>query len=293
MLGGYKKILVGSMILLFSFSSLLGSRYSNSEQETLRYDKYKEHENLNQTILELSDKLLVSSRINRNDLGEIAITSFVDLHKLNKTTHFGRTLSESMFDELFIRGFNVSEFRGQKTLSVNSNGEYFITRDVNLLSKSVPNKYILVGTYSMFDDTILINARIINNTNGRVVASARSHYKTDNCKILENCKEPRKIKIITDGCSTVGCPEKSCLKGVCNEENYNIQRHSNSEAKQISITKKRSKTDHTKTFKYGCVDQECEKMRACLYNEPECSEQTNLSRVHIKQNSNYQVNLIK
>lgn len=157
--------------------------------------KYNVHSKINNTILELADKLLLSSRIDSEDLGELAITSFVDLHKLNKTTHFGRTLSESMFDELFIRGFNVSEFRGQESLSINKKGEYFITRDIKLLNKTIPNKYILIGTYTTLEDQMLINARILNNTTGKIVASARAYYKSDDCKLLENCPAPRKIKI--------------------------------------------------------------------------------------------------
>ncbi|MEA3354330.1 MAG: FlgO family outer membrane protein, partial [Campylobacterota bacterium] len=215
-------------------------KYQKQFQDNDQY-KYSEHTKLNKTILELANKLLLSSRINTSDFSDIAITSFVDLHQLNKTTHFGRTLSESMFDELFIRGFNVSEFRGQNTLSVNANGEYFITRDVNMLRNSVPNRYILVGTYTNFEKTMLINARIVDNDNGRIVASARSYYSSDDCSILENCKEPRKIKIVTDGCSTVNCPDRSCLRGICSNDitsNHYINNSSQRNSIRISSTKK-------------------------------------------------------
>jgi TolB-like protein len=156
------------------------------------------HNSLNETISDLAQRLLNSSRVDQRYLEDIAITSFVDLHKFTKTTKFGRNVSESFFDELFTRGFNVSEFRGQDNLSVNAQGEYFLTRDINLLHKEVKNKYILVGTYSKFEDSILISARIINNTTGRVVASARSYYNTDDCHLLENCPKPRRINIIAE-----------------------------------------------------------------------------------------------
>lgn len=229
----------------------MNEKYSKFQEQYKGYEQYKysEHKKLNSTILELADKLLLSSRIDTRDMGELAITSFVDLHKLNKTTHFGRTLSESMFDELFIRGFNVTEFRGQNTLSVNADGEYFITRDVNLLNSSVPNKYILVGTYTMFEDSMLINARIVDNSNGKIVASARSYYSSDDCRILENCKKPRKIKIITDGCSTVGCPKRGCPGGICPNDvsGINTQNYQN-ERSTIKITSTDSKVDHTNPF---------------------------------------------
>jgi TolB-like protein len=226
----------------------VNKNYVKYEQQFKNHEQYKysEHTKLNQTILELADKLLLSSRINTADFSDIAITSFVDLHQLNKTTHFGRTLSESMFDELFIRGFNVSEFRGQNTLSVNANGEYFITRDVNMLRGSVPNRYILVGTYTNFEETMLINARIVDNDNGRVVASARSYYSSDDCSILENCREPRKIKIVTDGCSTEDCPDRSCPSGICSDNissNNYVNPTSHRSSIRISSTKKRTNTN--------------------------------------------------
>jgi len=152
---------------------------------------------LNATIENLAQRLINSSRVKESYLEDIAITTFVDLHKFTKTSHFGRNISESLLDELFTRGFNVSEFRGQDNLSINKNGEYYLTRDIKLLNKPVSNKYILVGTYSKFEDSILISARIINNSSGRVVASARSYYNTDDCKLLDSCPKKRIINIVS------------------------------------------------------------------------------------------------
>lgn len=193
-----KQIIVTVLIISFT-STLFASQKTNNGNG---------HNELNQVITELADKLFIYNKLTSNN-EEIALTSFVDLHQLNKTTHFGRTLSEAFFDELFTRGFNVSDFRGQETLSVNANGEYFLTRDINLLNKDVTSAYVLVGTYSLFEGKVHVNARILDNQSGKVLASARSNYLTDNCELLETCKEARKIKIITDGCSTINCPKKS------------------------------------------------------------------------------------
>lgn len=181
------------LIQLFITFSLLATDIELNENA-----KYKinGHQELNNVITELADKLFLYNKLS-GDNEEIAITSFVDLHQLDRTTHFGRTVSEAFFDELFTRGFNVSDFRGQETLSINKNGEYFLTRDIKLLDKDVTSAYILVGTYSMFEGKILINARIIDNMSGKVLASARSNYLSNDCKILENCKKPRTINIVS------------------------------------------------------------------------------------------------
>jgi len=180
---------------------------TNSEDGNSKYIVKGNHQ-LDNVITELANKLFVYNKLS-GDNEEIAITSFVDLDKLNKTTHFGRTLSEAFFDELFTRGFNVSDFRAQDTLSINANGEYFLTRDIRLLNKDVTSAYILVGTYSFFEGKVLINARILDNQSGKVLASARSNYLSSDCSLLENCKKPRIIRITTDGCSSEGCPKVS------------------------------------------------------------------------------------
>lgn len=148
-------------------------------------------------IVELADSLLSSSRIAQADMGNIAITSFVNLHNLSRTSSFGRTLAETFFNELFIRGFNVADFRGQNALSVNPTGEFFITRDVKKINKKVVNSYVLVGTFSAIDKKVVINARIMDNQTGRVVAAAKTYYETNDCYLLNNCPKPRTIRIVS------------------------------------------------------------------------------------------------
>lgn len=238
--------------------------------QTVKYEQ-QNSKNISGVCAQLADRLLMSSRIPYNRLGDIAITSFVDLHQLNKTTHFGRIVGETMFDELFTRGFNVTDFRGQSTLSVNANGEYFITRDINQMRNNIQNQYVLVGTYSISNDNIIVNARIIDNQSGTIVASAKSTYVSNDCKILENCPAPRKIKIITDGCSTVECPSKSCPTGICEDDRYNMSHHKIERKLNITSTEAcdnckensihaLSKTNNTYNYLNQCAngDKNCE-----------------------------------
>jgi len=151
-------------------------------------------------INELADKLLASSRIPSDDLGNIAITSFVNLHQLDQTSYFGRSVSETFFNELFVRGFNVSDFRGQNVLTVNPTGEFYITRNVKEINRKIQNSYVLVGTYTVIDGKILINARIMDNVTGKIVAAAKTYYNTNDCNLLGTCPKPRMIRIV---CNTL------------------------------------------------------------------------------------------
>jgi len=201
----------------------------------------QKHEVVDKLIQDLANRLFSSSRLKKEKVDSIALTSFVDLHNFNNTSHFGRTLSESFFDELYIRGFNVSDFRGQETITVNQHGEYLLTRDINKLNKDISSDHALIGTYSVFEQKVLINVRIIDIMSGKIVASARANYMSTNCKVLNTCKKPRKIFIVSDKFN------KEDIKRT--KKTYNIGKLQ-SNHKQNYVRRNSSKEDmvaHTKT----------------------------------------------
>ena len=152
---------------------------------------------LNSAITELSNQILINNIIKQNQK-KIVLTTFVNLNELKKTSIFGRVTSESMINELHIRNFEVLDFRGQDYISVNNNGEYHLTREVGKLKPQLKNAYILVGTYSLFDqNTIAINARIMDFESGEVISTGRVVYLMSNCKLFDLCDETKsKIEVI-------------------------------------------------------------------------------------------------
>ena len=182
------------------------------------------HQNLNGAIVAIADQLLTTN-IFENKNTSIILTSFADLDKLNKTTTFGRLLGESMFNELHVRKFKVTDFRGQNAVSVNADGEFHITRDVNKLRDHIEaTEYVVVGTYVKFEnDTILINARILDSASGAIISTARVIYKPRDCSLYNMCiqrpdeirHENSVINIVTDNCSVVGCPTEKCKDNSC------------------------------------------------------------------------------
>lgn len=125
----------------------------------------------------------------------VAITSFVQLDKLKKTSEFGRIMSESLMSELGFNGLSVIEYRGQNALTISENGEFFITRDASQMKSEIENTNVLVGTLSRLVDRVIINARIIEPS-GKIISSARVIYypKTVlDCKMFDDCSP---IKIV-------------------------------------------------------------------------------------------------
>ena len=131
----------------------------------------------------------------------VLITSFVKLDEFKKTTEFGRVISESLINELSNRGFNIIEFRGQMAVSINEEGEYFISRKPYEIKGSIPNTYVVVGTYSRQAGRIMLNARVIDNITGKIITSARSTYAhgvANDCMMFRDCAPARTINIVKE-----------------------------------------------------------------------------------------------
>ncbi|MDC0932751.1 FlgO family outer membrane protein [Arcobacteraceae bacterium] len=162
-----------------------------------RYNLKKEHvySNLNDTIISIAEQLF-DSKSNKKNPSRVILTSFVDLNDLENTSTFGRLVSESMFNELHIRKFLVTDFRGKENVSVNKDGEFHITRDVEKLKDIVDAvEYILVGTYVKFENkSLLINARILDSISGNVFSSARVVYQPKDCSLFDICEKKNIVK---------------------------------------------------------------------------------------------------
>lgn len=154
---------------------------------------------LESTIDSLATQIMRNSKLSSTK--PVLITSFVRLDNFKKTTEFGRVVSESLINEISNRGFNVIEMRGQLGVSIDKNGEYFISRDINKLKEQIPNTYIVVGTYSRQYGKIVLNARVIDNISGRIISSSRAiynHNKRNDCVIFKDCRPARTVKIIKE-----------------------------------------------------------------------------------------------
>ena len=154
---------------------------------------------LESTISSLSTQIMQNRKLDTNK--PVLITSFVRLDKLKETSEFGRVVGESLINELSNRGFNVIEFRGQMAVSINDQGEYFISRKPHEIKSQIPNTYIVVGTYSRQGGRIILNARVIDNITGKIISSARSTYKhnvVNDCMMFGDCAPARTINIVKE-----------------------------------------------------------------------------------------------
>ncbi|BAK74617.1 MAG: FlgO family outer membrane protein [Arcobacter sp.] len=154
---------------------------------------------LEATIASLATQIMQNRKLDTNK--PVLITSFVRLDQLKETSEFGRVIGESLINELSNRGFNIIEYRGQMAVSINEQGEYFISRKPHEIKNKVPSTYVVVGTYSRQVGRIILNARVIDNVTGKIISSARSTYNhglTNDCMMFRDCAPARTINIIKE-----------------------------------------------------------------------------------------------
>lgn len=188
------KTLIGVILALFLVT---GCSTNDMEMKNPMYDVV--HTNtLDETVIELAKGLSKNLEIRKVETGDIAMTSFVQLNNFSKTSKFGRILSESLFHELYSRHVKLLDFRAKKAISVDAQGEYYLSREVDALNNSINSKHILVGTYSKtMDKSLMINARIINTVTGSVISTSSVILHKYDCRFFDTCRPANRAIRIT------------------------------------------------------------------------------------------------
>lgn len=108
------------------------------------------------------------------DLGKgLLICTFVELNKLSRTSSLGRYVAEQLMNEMQRRRYEVVEIRkSQAVMLQEKRGEFGLSRDPAEISQTVSAGAMLTGTYISSKDSIVINARIIDNQSARLLSSA-------------------------------------------------------------------------------------------------------------------------
>lgn len=117
---------------------------------------------------------LIKNRRNPKGYGErLIFTTMVNLNKLDKTSKFGRILSESLGTNLFKHGYGVEEIRKISTILVKDNyGELVLSRDAAKLAKQHNCDLIVAGTYAVTPSTVIINVKFLDALSSEVLSVA-------------------------------------------------------------------------------------------------------------------------
>ena len=103
----------------------------------------------------------------------ILVCTFVDLKKLSRTSSLGRYVAEQLMNEMQSHHYEVVEIRkSQAILLQEKRGEFGLSRNPAEVNQTVAAGAMLTGTYTPSKDSIVINARIIDNRSAKLLSSA-------------------------------------------------------------------------------------------------------------------------
>lgn len=168
----YKKLLILLLIPILSFAAGKNDTKSPDSLSIIKSDTPEGI--LNSRIIFLADQLERNVDKNLKRI-PVIVTSFVDLDNLTKTNTIGRLIAESLKHELQVRKWKILDIRITKNIYVNKNGEFVLSRNIKKLksTKGYEIGGILTGTYSFIKDSLIINAEIIDLSNGLVVSTGQ------------------------------------------------------------------------------------------------------------------------
>ena len=131
-------------------------------------------------VRELAQQLLQSGGDGLDADSVLTVNSFVNLNSLYTTSALGRYLGEQMIGELQAAGLTLIDVRKTNSLMIRETyGEYGLSRDLNELSRAHDSQAVVVGTYTYAQGQILLNARVLRNRDGMVIAQASTAFALD------------------------------------------------------------------------------------------------------------------
>lgn len=171
-------------------------RPQDSEQEF----PAAEAEELRARIRELVRQLRQNASDGLADEYVLTVNSFVNLDSLYKTSSLGRYLGEQLIGELHSAGVAVIDVRKSNSLMIReSYGEFGLSRDMQELRSTHGSQAMVVGTYAYANGQILLNARVLRNSDGMVISQANIAFALDGLTgqmLRDEARPPRRGGIV-------------------------------------------------------------------------------------------------
>ncbi|MFV7784368.1 FlgO family outer membrane protein [Shewanella marisflavi] len=102
----------------------------------------------------------------------LLVATPVLLDNLKTTNALGLQIQQGLIAAMHDHQFNLVDINVGENLRVTEQGELILTRDWRQLPTDLPVEHVLASTMSLNPNGVVINSRIVNVTNNRVVSVA-------------------------------------------------------------------------------------------------------------------------
>lgn len=184
-----KTIITAAFLFVFTLSCQSNPLYESKSQVksekkrgmTVKLMEKVDHlEILNKQIKDLAKQISSNLKEYDKESSSIVVTNFVDIDNLSNTNSFGRYVTERLFHEFHQLGFRVFEMQqGKNIRMINLEGAFHLTRESRELLNSYRSDSIVVGTYSIADNEVILHARLLEHDTSRVISVGSISIKLD------------------------------------------------------------------------------------------------------------------
>lgn len=112
--------------------------------------------------------------------GPVLVATFVDVDQLEHSSTLGRAITEQASTRLVQLGFPVVEVKLRASLFVKQDtGELLLSREIGQIAREQSARAVLVGTYAVGKRAVHINAKLVDPTQGTILAAQDSVLALD------------------------------------------------------------------------------------------------------------------
>lgn len=141
----------------------------------------------------------------------VLMTTFVNNNDLSETSTFTRLLQEQMSSRFVQRGYTVKEIKLGRKLHIEPGlGETMLTRNLDALQGNRKAQAISVGTYTISNRNLYINARLVDPVDGTILASSDYRIVMD-ASILAMFGLPRHSRQTDSVDNSIKAPRESLM----------------------------------------------------------------------------------
>lgn len=101
----------------------------------------------------------------------VLVSTIQNVDSINKSSTFGRLLSEQMSSRLAQIGVPVRELKLRGSLYVDSHGEQMLSREIRDISRTQKADLILAGTYGVAGKVVYVSLKLIRPEDSRITSA--------------------------------------------------------------------------------------------------------------------------
>lgn len=128
--------------------------------------------NILATVHNVANALLTKAASGIDAESPLLVASFVDINQLEKSSSFGRIVSQQMASAITSKGYTVKEMLLRNNVYIrHAQGEFLLSRQLRNISNQHNAQAVVVGTYAIGSNNVYATAKIISTESNTIIAS--------------------------------------------------------------------------------------------------------------------------